>query len=226
MPNLSDSCRIDRLPVNVRQLAEDAGMQFPLSLRKFIRDAPCPYPECVTLHLKFLHAPDVAVRTMLVSMRTVYNTANVGVRVRSREYLSGPAVATLVDLDVGDCATPVTAEQTQLFANRNSVGANDIVIYFVRDTNPTFNGCAAHPNNRPGAVVARIASRWTLAHEVGHVLRLGHPDDPPPPDPDAPAAQLDRLMTGRGTHGITNPPPDLINTEITTMRASPLTPNC
>ncbi|MDP9841010.1 hypothetical protein [Streptosporangium lutulentum] len=225
MPNLSDSCRVDRLPVSVRKLARDAGMSFPLSLRAFLRDAPCPHTECVTLHLKSLSEPNVPVRTMLVSMRTVYNTANVGVRVGSREDLGGNAFAMLRDLDTGTCimgGTP-TAEQTTLFANRNNVGINDIVIYFVRTTNPGSNGCANHPTGRPGAVVTRGATQWTLAHEIGHVLGLRHVDDPPPPNPGAPSPLLDRLMTGRGTASITNPPPDLINTEVTTMRSSPLT---
>ena len=58
------------------------------------------------------------------------------------------------------------------FANRDGAGGNDVVVYFVRSTVPPFNGCAAHPAGRPGAVVARGASQWTLAHEVGHVLGL------------------------------------------------------
>jgi hypothetical protein len=185
VPSLSDSCRVDRLPFSVKQSAQAAGMQFPLSLRNFIRSGPCRHTESVNLHLKFLDSPNVSVRTMLVGMRTVYDTANIAVRVRSREDLTGPAFATLVDLDVGDChLDPITAEQTQLYASR--VGANDIVIYFVRSTNQPFNGCAQHPTGRPGAVVASIASQWTLAHEVGHVLGLAHCDDPAPPDPGAP----------------------------------------
>jgi hypothetical protein len=227
MPNLSDSCLIDHLPVGVKQLAINAGMQFPISLRKFIRDARCPHGGCVTLHLKFLQTPDVAVRTMLVSMRTVYNTANIGVRVGSREDLSGPAFAALIDVEVGSCmSSALTTEQTQLFANRNHATVTHIVIYFVRNTNPTFNGCAAFPANRPGAIIAHIASQWSLAHEVGHVLGLIHVDDPPPPDPNAPPAKLDSLMTGRGTKKITHPPPDLSSAEVTTMASTPLVSNC
>ncbi len=227
MPNLSDCCLIDRLPVNVTQLARDAGMQFPLSLRAFLRDAQCPHSGCVTLHLKFLAAPNSSVPTMLVSMRTVYNNVDIGVRVGSREDLDGPAFAMLATLDVGSCQpTALTAEQIQLFANRNHVGVREVVVYFVRDTNPANNGCAASPNDRPAAVVAAVASRWTLAHEIGHVLGLNHVDDPPPPDPAAPPAQLDRLMTGRGTGAITNPPPDLSSAESVTMASSVLVTNC
>ena len=94
----------------------------------------------------------------------------------STETLNLPA---LNDLDVGGCplGTATTAEQTQLFSNRNSAGPNDVVVYFVRSTVPPSNGCATHPAGRPGAVVAQGATRWTLGHEVGHVLTLRHVND-------------------------------------------------
>jgi hypothetical protein len=227
VPNLSDSCLIDHLPLGVTQVAQNAGLSFPLSLRKFIREARCQHSACVTLHLKRLFPPDVSLRTMLISMRVVYNTADIGVIVGSREDLTGPGFATLLDVSVGKCeSTALTPEQTQLFANRNHAAATDVVIYLVRSTTPTFNGCAAHPTNQAGAIIAQIASQWTLAHEVGHVLTLRHVDDPPPPDPAAPPAKLDSLMTGRGTQRITNPPPDLSSTEATNMTTTVLAHNC
>jgi hypothetical protein len=142
-------------------------------------------------------------------MRQVYNTVGIAVQFASTENLNFPA---LNDLDVGTCTLGnTTAEQNQLFANRNNAGANDVVVYFVRSTVPPFNGCAAHPAGQPGAVVVQGATQWTLAHEVGHVLGLFHVNN------------NDRLMTGNGTANITNPPPDLIASEATTMLASPFT---
>ena len=144
-------------------------MRFPLSLRAFLRDARCPHSGCVTLHLKFLDSPQVPVRDSLVGMRTVYNSADVGVRVGSRENLTGDSFATLLDLDIGTCRTDnITAEQNQLFANRNNVNVREIAVYFVRTTNPPNNGCGAFPANRPSVVIASGATQWTLAHEIGH----------------------------------------------------------
>ena len=167
--------------------------------------------ESVRLHFKILTNPAVSLDQMLSAMRQVYEPVGFRVLRLSDENLTLPELNTV---DVDPCVRGVTTtEQDQLFNNRNNVGANDIVVYFVQATNPPANGCAAHPNGRPGAVVASGATQWTMGHEVGHVLGLSHVNN------------NDRLMTGYGTANITNPPPDLISSEITTMRNSNLTVN-
>jgi hypothetical protein len=169
-------------------------------------------PTCVRLHVKVLTQPDVSIDTALESMRQVYATVGIAVRHISTETLDLPA---LNDIDVGSCTRGnTTDDQDELVGNRNSVRAGDIVVYFVRSTVPPSNGCAAHPDARPGVVVARGATRWTLGHEVGHVLGLNH------------LTETDRLMTGGGTANITNPPPDLAASEASTMQDSPLTNEC
>src|SRR5262245_60640925 len=163
----------------------------------------------VRLHAKVLTNPTIPLNTMLTRMRDLYESVGINVTLASNENLNLP---TLNDCDVGACTMgSVTAEQTQLFANRNNAGANDVVVYFVRSTVPPYNGCAAYPAGRPGAVIVQSATQWTMAHEVGHVLGLSHVNN------------NDRLMTGNGTANITNPPPDLIASEVATMNASPFT---
>lgn len=166
--------------------------------------------KTVRLHIKCLTAPTrFSINQMVSNMRLTYATAQVGVKYASFEVLNLPA---LNDLDVGACTVgSATAEQTSLFAHRNSAGANDVVAYFVRSTQPPYNGCASHPAGEPGAAIASGASAWTLAHEIGHVLGLSHVND------------NNRLMTGLGTDNITNPPPDIIASESATMLASPFT---
>ena len=165
----------------------------------------------VRVHVKILTSPNVPLDTMLHNMREVYATANIDVEWASTESLNLPA---LNDVDVGTCNMGVvTAEQAQLFNNRNNVDLNDLVVYMVRSTVPPFNGCAAHPAGRPGAVVAQGASQWTFGHELGHVLGLNHVNN------------NDRLMTGNGTANITNAPPDLVASEVATVVASALTVN-
>jgi len=166
--------------------------------------------ETVRLHVKCLTAPTrFSINQMISNMRLVYATAQIGVRYVSFENLNLPS---LTDLDVGACTMGnTTAEQNQLFANRNGAGANDVVVYFVRSTLPPLNGCAAFPSGQPGAAVTSGASAWTMAHESGHVLGLPHVND------------NNRLMTGNGTDNITNLPPDIIASEAATMLASAFT---
>ncbi len=164
--------------------------------------------QTLRVHVKILTNPTISIARMFQSMQRVYEAVGIRVHRVSTETLSLPA---LNDVDVGTCSGTVTAEQTQLFANRNNAWGSEVVMYFVRSTVPSFNGCASFPTGRPGAVVAQIASQWTMGHEIGHVLGLAHVND------------NNRLMTGNGTGNITNPPPDLTSTEVNTIRASALT---
>ncbi len=163
----------------------------------------------IRVHVKILTPPDIAVETLFQNTREVFAAQSVDVEWASTETLNLPA---LNIVDAGECNMGVTtAEQDELFENRNSADETDIVVYFVQATNPPYNGCAAHPARIPGAVAVRTASAWTFAHEIGHVLGLRHVDD------------NDRLMTRNGTANITNPPPDLVDSEGATMQASALT---
>jgi hypothetical protein len=190
----------------------------------------------VRVHLKIIDNPiGFTLDEMVSAMRQVYANFGIGVIIRTTEDLTTvlpPATITdFLTIDIGGCVMgTTTTEQDDLFNNRNNVGNNEIVVYFVQSTNPPNNGCAAHPNGRPGAVVVRAASRWTLAHEIGHVLGLRHvesgtcPRNLNPPRFDL--CLFDRLMTCCGTGGITNPPPDLIQSEVNIMNNSNLTVTC
>jgi len=219
-------------PVGVKQVANRCNLQFPLSLRQFLNTPRCPFPSCVVIHIKVLQQPPpsaVPIETMISSMRQVYSTARIRVVVGSRENLTGSAFSTLLDLNVGACVTPqaLTGEQTTLYGNRNNVGANDIAVYFVRSTfgsprpNGNLNGCAG-PTTARSVVITQVASEWTLAHEVGHVLELNHVTGEICPPTGSPPT---RLMTGCGTGRIIGTP-TITQNEIDTMDNSNLTNPC
>jgi len=130
------------------------------------------------------------------------------------EDLSADAsLATIANLDVGSCGGSSTAEQTALFSHRNNAGTDDLVVYVVASLQGgagNFVGCATHPANMPGCAIDQTNARWLTAHELGHVLGLGHVND------------SNRLMNPN--IGWTNVPPDVIDSEYTTMRNSNLTP--
>ena len=187
------------------------GDTFIPSNIRLLATSPWGSRPIVRLHLKILTTPTIPIADMVAEMVTTYASRGIGVEIASTENLNLPD---LDDIDVGQCLRGVTTdEQDDLFRNRNFVQNNEVVVYFVNSTVPANNGCAAHPRRRPGAVVARIASRYTLAHEIGHVLGLNHVNN------------NNRLMTGNGTFNITNPPPNLTSAEGNTMKDSNLTMN-
>lgn len=183
-----------------------------------------PHKARLRLHVKILVQPAIPISTQISNMQSVYGPAGFLVEVASTETLNLPDLEDL-DLILPDGSSchsgGVSAEQVQLFNNRNNVGTDELVVYFINSTDPPFNGCASHPPGRPGAAVVHDCSPWTLAHEIGHVLGLNHCDDP-----DNSVCLRDRLMTGCGTGSITNPPPDLVGSEVTAMDNSSLTINC
>jgi hypothetical protein len=85
----------------------------------------------VILHLTVLtNRTSFTVDQMVAAIRDVYASRGINVAIGSREALD---LTLVTDIDVRTCIEgTTTTEQTQLFTNRNGVGANHIVVYFVR----------------------------------------------------------------------------------------------
>lgn len=218
------------LPVNLRQVARDAGLGFPASMRELLSRRP--FSLTVRLQVVYVEpTPSFTVprsitatlRRQLVRMRQLYTAADIGVELAGTQRWVGTEAELLSDLDIGTawtsstdpkpCTGTLTVWQEQLYAHRDGMAEHDVAIYFVRSIVPAFAGCATHPDGVPGAAVADSATQWTLAHEVGHVLGLPHIDQNGPPQPT-------RLMTRVGTFKILVVP-TISQPEIDTMRSSP-----
>lgn len=115
----------------------------------------------------------------------------------------------LLVLNQDDClgsGHSVSDEEDELFDLGRNLGAN-VVGYYINGSNfgTNVSGCAAHPPGRRGFWVnqnAAVYSPWTFAHELTHVV-----------GDNSHVSDTDNLMMGSGTINITNPPPDLTNTQ-------------
>ncbi len=168
-----------------------------------------PIRETVRVHFKILADPATpSLNERFHLMKTLFESYGVGVEMGSYQRLNLPDLA---DLAVGECASggALSTEQHSLFQHRDNVPLDDVCIYFVR-TMDGYNGCAVHPQNRPGAVVAHDAPGWTLAHEVGHVLGLKHENN-------------DRLLMHKSVARISVQTPGLTQENIKDMLAHSLT---
>jgi hypothetical protein len=130
------------------------------------------------------------------------------------------------DLEVGNCdLLKPTTQQKELFAHRadpstgKDVPDDEICVYFLYGTIRSAAGCAScektnrFPYGRPAAVVTVTATKWTLAHECGHVLGLSH-------EPNK--ALTNRVMLAE-TARINADPPVLTAAEAATIKVSHFT---
>jgi len=165
----------------------------------------------VNLHVKVLGAPASSIDQMVANATMLFGEHGIQIVEASRETLvpEGSDLVRFLTLMVGDRDDGPSADQADLFNLRGDAGERDIVAYFVRTLVPAAAGCAIHPPGKPGVVISSsMASQWTLAHQIGHVLGLDHVDD------------TDALMTRRSTASLTNLPPDLSDAEVTAMLAN------
>lgn len=210
----------------------------PASITR-LRTSPCP--QSVVVHFKSLlpinNALNQFIRTQFIAMQRLFAEGDVAVLLGTTEDLSGNmALQPLQNLNVGQCLLgQTTQDQNDLFANRNNVGNDELVVYIVQTLvggAGNFLGCASHPNGQPGAAVIQAANAdWLVAHEVGHVLGLRHVCEFPTAANPTPAVacvagsgQSDSLMFPNV--GWTNVPPDLSTAENSTMINSNLTNPC
>jgi hypothetical protein len=109
----------------------------------------------------------------------------------------------LLVLDQDSCPLGVQAnptdEEDELFDLGRNMGA-DLVAYYIQN-GPGAVGCSAYPAGRRGFWVDDGASPWTFAHELVHVMGL-----------NPHVSNSDNLMS-TPTANITNPPPDLTNSQ-------------
>jgi hypothetical protein len=178
------------------------------------------------LHFRSIGTPDVPEFTALQNAQRVYGPSGICI-----EFASGQSLLldetdqlTLTVLDTACQWDEESGEQSQLYniGGTEGVGANDVLVYYVnRIVKPdggTLNGCAGHDPTRAAVAVAATGSRWTLGHELGHVL-LGSGFSPVHD-----TSPLNLMFAP--TTGITANPPSLSATQVAAMRRSRYCVSC
>jgi hypothetical protein len=176
--------------------------------------------EFILIHFKSLLVITSQIQAFMTAqfnaLQQLYAVSGIEARRGTTEDLSNNTdLSNLLALDVGNCFIgQPTGEIAALFANRNNVGRDDLVVYVVQTLVGTLNflGCAAHPDDQPGAAIMPTNAAWLAAHEVGHVLGLQHV-------PNMPLTNSDFLMW-QNVLTWSNPPPNISSGEASTMIAS------
>lgn len=165
-------------------------------------------PE-IKVHVKTIVSPAISLAEMIEAARLVYGSVGIEFTFLSHQALDLPGSHT-VDIGSACLFNSVSEQQRELYENRDGVPENEVAAYFVGTIIPPHSGCAGHLAGRPSVLIDSLATRWTLAHEVGHLL-LG----PRPHETDT-----TRLMTA-STQDIEVSLPLITDAEAADMQASP-----
>lgn len=174
----------------------------------------------VRLHFRSIGIPRVPEMQALASAQQVYRPHDIEIEFASgQSLLLSQEDALALNVIDGQCLWDQANDEQQLLfglGGRQGVGPNDVLVYYVerirRTDNSLLNGCAGHEPNAPAVVVSSSSTRWTLAHELGHVL-LGSSFVP------VHSTDSTNLMFG-STAGITAALPALTSAQVTQMRRS------
>jgi hypothetical protein len=165
----------------------------------------------VTIHVREFSAPDCGSAVLVDRAVEVFAEHGIRVQVDSSS-VAADSTADLRNPEVGACNPgSLSSDQEKLFQTAGDVAEDHVVVFLVRSTSPPVRGCAAHPPDRPGLVVSSLATEWTLAHELGHVMGLDHV-----------FGQEGALMRAN-TSRLTSPPiPSLSQAEVAKAERSPV----
>jgi hypothetical protein len=164
------------------------------------------------LHLKVLKDPTITTDTAVAAAKSVFALAGVEVDVASTTRLTLPKLENVHVTRSCQPPGPLSDDQRELFDQASGIGPTEIAIFFVQSTIPATNGCAQHPTSLAAVVVTEACTRWTMAHEIGHLLGLSH------------AATSSQLMF-KSTSRIKGDPPGLDASEITAILKNNLVAN-
>jgi hypothetical protein len=175
-----------------------------------------PFTHRVRLHFRSLSNTNVTFSNILASAQRVYAPYGIKIEYRSGEsmMLSAAEARRFEQVD-GTCRWAITdGEYAELQQMGGHVPSTDILVFYINRFSSGNNGCGGHMRGRPACIVASSGTRWTTAHEVGHVLLTAAYTG------SVHSGDVNNLMY-RSTNGITASLPILTPAQVTQMKSSP-----
>ncbi len=182
---------------------------------------PTRFTHQVTLHFRSLSLTNVPFANLLANAERVY--AQYGIRIRFGSgqslHLSEEEARRYQQVD-GQCRWAITAGE---YAEVQKLGpptpGQGVRVYFVnRFAGRGSLGCGGHAPGKPACICAAAGSKWTMAHEVGHVL-LGSSFSP------VHSTDRNNLMYS-STPAITADLPVLTDAQVERIKQSPYCVRC
>lgn len=130
----------------------------------------------IGLHFRAIALTRVSFDRILNSAKAVY--AQYGIRVdmmNGESLLLSPGDQTRLERVDQQCVWDLSVgEFNELHSRGTPAPSTDVLVYFIRSFKEQLNGCGGHARGRPACTVAESGTRWTVAHELGHVLLGRH----------------------------------------------------
>jgi hypothetical protein len=131
------------------------------------------YSHRFNLHFRSLALTNVPFDTMMTNIERVYAQYGIHARYASGESL-GLSEAEQQRFNVIDqqCNWVMNSgEFNELHQLGSPIPPNDLAVFIVNSfQRVTLRGCGGHASHRPACTAAHDCTRWTIAHEAGHVL--------------------------------------------------------
>lgn len=147
------------------------GVVGPLTLGELDRRVG-GFKHRIGLHFRSIALTQVAFSRILSSAQEVY--AQYGIRVdmmNGQSLLFSPGDQARFEKVNQECVWDLSVGEFNELHSRGGPAPNtDVLVYFVRSFKEQLNGCGGHSRGRPACTVAETGTRWTVAHELGHVL--------------------------------------------------------
>jgi hypothetical protein len=162
---------VEKFQHDTPDLAKD-GIVGQKTIRK-LDEKFAGFQHRVNLHFRSIALTSTPFDRLLSSAKTAYGQYGIAIEMGNGESLAlCEADQALFDQIDQECNWLIDdGEIKRLHSLGTPAPQTDVLVYFVRRfSDASLTGCGGSGANRPACTIAAFGNRWTMAHEVGHVL--------------------------------------------------------